>query len=123
MDYLSQRAVEVVARAEYLRGRLDLQNTAVNNFLALRMAETSKSVAVASWIESTAAKYVAVVGLVFVPAASIATIFGVPLDSQANYWLITVFVTIVLMVVCVPVFGKSSMRRPEVRDLATRVGG
>jgi hypothetical protein len=36
------------------------------------MAETSKSVAVASWIESTAAKYVAVVGLVFVPAASIA---------------------------------------------------
>jgi hypothetical protein len=40
MDYLSQRAVEVVARAEYLRGRLDLQNTAVSVVSSLNPRST-----------------------------------------------------------------------------------
>jgi hypothetical protein len=33
VDYLSQRAADLVARAGYLRGRLELQNTAVSAYL------------------------------------------------------------------------------------------
>jgi len=75
VDYLPQRAADLVTRTGYLRGWLELQNTAVNSYLALRLAESSKSVAVASWVEGTMVKCIAIFGLVFVPAASIAVRF------------------------------------------------
>lgn len=72
ISFVSQRAACLCRRAQYLRCRLEVQSTAVNNHLSLRLAENARSIAIASCMEGTAMKYLAVLGLIFVPAACIA---------------------------------------------------
>ncbi|KAK3368700.1 hypothetical protein B0H63DRAFT_535171 [Podospora didyma] len=102
VDFLTQRAACLQTRARYLRGRLELQKNAVSNYLALELGQISKSIAVASWMEGTAMKYLAILGLVFLPAACIAAIFTVPTNLSSQYWTTTATVTALLMGMCVP---------------------
>ncbi|KAK3369643.1 hypothetical protein B0T24DRAFT_596359 [Lasiosphaeria ovina] len=102
LRYLAQKAACVNLRSHYLRGRLQVQKDEVNTHRALQLANNSKSIAVASWMEGTAMKYLAVLGLVFLPAACIAAIFTVPDEFLSQYWTTTVLVTLLIMAMCVP---------------------
>ncbi|KAK4164294.1 hypothetical protein QBC43DRAFT_317917 [Cladorrhinum sp. PSN259] len=83
VEFLRQDAEGRVQRAKYMRGRLELQNAAVNNYMGLEVAR--------------AMKYLTLLGLVFLPSACIAEMVSVPSDIQIKFGIASGVVTAFLM--------------------------
>lgn len=65
VEFMIHDAEGMVERAKYLRSRLELQRSAVNDFMVLELARLSRR-------EGSAMKYLALLGLVFLPSTAIA---------------------------------------------------
>ncbi|KAI1142076.1 hypothetical protein F5Y05DRAFT_369638 [Hypoxylon sp. FL0543] len=98
-------------RVEHLKQRADVQATAITNLLAQRnnetnrrLAESSTSIARDTRRDSSAMKSIAILTMVFLPATFTATYFETPAvaalnPSQSFYWVVTVPLTLVVMLV------------------------
>ncbi|KAK4224541.1 hypothetical protein QBC38DRAFT_458228 [Podospora fimiseda] len=94
IEFLIQETAGMRQRARYLRERLELQNTAVNNFMVLELARLARR-------ETSVMKWLAVLGLVFLPSACIAEIITLPAEVHVNFWMSAAVVTVFLMGICV----------------------
>ncbi|KAI1100669.1 hypothetical protein F4804DRAFT_318343 [Jackrogersella minutella] len=111
LDFINRSLDFALLRVNHLKQRADVQATSINNLLAQRnnetnrrLAESSTSIARDTRRDSLAMKSIAILTMVFLPATFTATYFGTPAveasqPSQSTYWIVTVPLTLVVMLV------------------------